>query len=329
MPLTLVLPGLLAHPPERLAQHRTLTTLATFAAPPTLEPNGIEIALLAALHASPATQPAPIAAAGAGLPAAEDFVFHADPILLTVGEGVVLNGRVDDVAQDEAAALMAMLNAHFAEDALTFAAPRPDAWFARLPEAPQVSMTPLAAACNRPLLARLPHGPQAARWRRWQDEIQMLLHEHPVNRQREAAGRAPISGIWFWGGGTWAATSVPRVHAIAGPGRAGDVARGAALRSGDSTEPLQASLEVASRREDTGTVVVAPRANDDALESVLSRFLEPALAALQSGALRELCVVSDGHGAAATWRATRPTLVNRMLAIVRHAALTVPVVGEP
>jgi hypothetical protein len=37
--------------------------------------------------------------------------------------------------------------------------------------------------------------------RRWLNEIQMLLHEHPVNVAREERGEPPLNGIWLWGGG--------------------------------------------------------------------------------------------------------------------------------
>jgi hypothetical protein len=31
--------------------------------------------------------------------------------------------------------------------------------------------------------------------------MQMLLHAHPINEAREAAGQLPINGVWFWGAG--------------------------------------------------------------------------------------------------------------------------------
>jgi hypothetical protein len=32
-------------------------------------------------------------------------------------------------------------------------------------------------------------------------ELQLLLHQAPMNRQREEQGRLPVNSIWFWGGG--------------------------------------------------------------------------------------------------------------------------------
>jgi hypothetical protein len=54
---------------------------------------------------------------------------------------------------------------------------------------------------GRPLDAARLTGPEAGDWSRWQNEAQMLFHQHPVNQAREAAGLPGISGVWTWGGG--------------------------------------------------------------------------------------------------------------------------------
>lgn len=38
-------------------------------------------------------------------------------------------------------------------------------------------------------------------WYRLLTEIQMFLHDHPVNQSRQANGAYPINSFWFWGGG--------------------------------------------------------------------------------------------------------------------------------
>ena len=32
-------------------------------------------------------------------------------------------------------------------------------------------------------------------------ELQLLLHQAPMNREREETGRRPVNSVWFWGGG--------------------------------------------------------------------------------------------------------------------------------
>ena len=61
---------------------------------------------------------------------------------------------------------------------------------------------PPEAALGAPLIPYLAAGPDAARWRRWQNELQMLLFEHAVNRRREASAHVGVDSVWLWGGGT-------------------------------------------------------------------------------------------------------------------------------
>jgi len=41
---------------------------------------------------------------------------------------------------------------------------------------------------------------QPVQWRRLQTEIQMVLHQHEVNEEREQQGLQPINSVWCWGG---------------------------------------------------------------------------------------------------------------------------------
>ena len=47
----------------------------------------------------------------------------------------------------------------------------------------------------------LPSGRDAAALRRLGTEIEMWLHDHPVNAERAERGQPPITGLWLWGGG--------------------------------------------------------------------------------------------------------------------------------
>jgi len=48
----------------------------------------------------------------------------------------------------------------------------------------------------------LPSGEGTAKHRNLLSEIEMALHEHEVNLNREANGHLPINSLWLWGGGT-------------------------------------------------------------------------------------------------------------------------------
>ena len=44
-------------------------------------------------------------------------------------------------------------------------------------------------------------GDSLEQYHRINTEIQMLLHEHPVNQRRQGDGLPPINSLWLWGGG--------------------------------------------------------------------------------------------------------------------------------
>ena len=47
----------------------------------------------------------------------------------------------------------------------------------------------------------LPMGADAHKHRKLSSEIEMALHEHEVNIQRQKDGLQPVNGLWIWGGG--------------------------------------------------------------------------------------------------------------------------------
>jgi hypothetical protein len=49
-----------------------------------------------------------------------------------------------------------------------------------------------------------PAGENAAELRRLGAEIEMWLHEHPLNRARAGRGQLPANALWLWGGGATA-----------------------------------------------------------------------------------------------------------------------------
>lgn len=176
-----------------------------------------------------------------------------------------------------------------------------------------------------------PTGPGAAGLRRLMSEIEMWLHEHPVNLQRVARGARPVNALWLWGGAT------PQRPAIAGygvaaaaaatpagsdrhpaPGATPDAAPdGAGMLAGDDTVPQcvhadeawtravarLAGLELAPEGVApepaafalAGDALVVARwhATDPPDAAAFeARFLEPALAALRRGALGRLTLVT-------------------------------------
>ncbi len=59
---------------------------------------------------------------------------------------------------------------------------------------------PLPEAAGR-AASPLPLDAAYAPWRHALNEAQMVLHAHPVNQARDAAGKPVINSLWPWGGG--------------------------------------------------------------------------------------------------------------------------------
>jgi hypothetical protein len=76
-----------------------------------------------------------------------------------------------------------------------------DEWLLRSESPLQLNtVTPEFAAAN-PLSEILPRGADAGAVRRLMTEMQMLLHEHPVNAKRQARGAPAINAVWVHGEG--------------------------------------------------------------------------------------------------------------------------------
>jgi hypothetical protein len=199
-PHTVVVPGLLwpaglRHVGDRLS---ALPRLLARSNAQSLPPANEEIVLLEVFGLDPLrTSRATIRALGDGL--AEADLICADPVHLSLSpEGLVLSDAGElAIELEEAKALVASLNQQF-EDLGRFILAAPDRWYLRLHEPGRSGAAPLIEVIGRRIDHRLPSEPNM---RRLLNEIQMLLHPHPVNVLREQRGLLPINSIWLWGEG--------------------------------------------------------------------------------------------------------------------------------
>jgi hypothetical protein len=105
------------------------------------------------------------------------------------------------LTEDDASALGALVSSHFGTDELTVAAFVQGAWLLRFARSIDCSTQPPDAVVGHDVHDFMPAGRDGARIRSLMNEIQMLLHEHPVNQRRERARRLPVNGWWLWGFG--------------------------------------------------------------------------------------------------------------------------------
>ena len=103
---------------------------------------------------------------------------------------------------DEVDALVAPLRSLFGDAGFPISTPHPARWYLALPrEAKLPEFSPPEAVLGDDLFSHLPDGPDGRRWRALLNEAQVLLHNHPVNQARAAAGRITANSLCFWGAG--------------------------------------------------------------------------------------------------------------------------------
>ena len=102
----------------------------------------------------------------------------------------------------DAAALVEPLRPLFGDAGFPISAPVPARWYLALPpDAKLPAFAPPEAVLGDDLFNHLPEGPDGRRWRALLNEAQILLHQHPLNAARAAAGQPVVNSLCFWGGG--------------------------------------------------------------------------------------------------------------------------------
>lgn len=115
--------------------------------------------------------------------------------LLSYGEALGLTAA-------DAAALLRPLKPLFGDSGFPIDAPVPSRWYLRLaPGSKLPGFTSPEEALGADMFDQLPEGAEGRRWRALLSEAQVVLHNHPLNAQRAAAGLAPVNSLWFWGPG--------------------------------------------------------------------------------------------------------------------------------
>lgn len=314
MHLTLLVPGLLW--PREILRDTTfdlpLPALSTLLGRGRRSPLAGVDAWLAQAFGLPMPLPAaPLRLLGEGGIAGDAEWLCLDPVHLRISERAAVVDAPANLAlrPEEDAALRESLRPLIEGELI---APVPGHWYLRLPTPVAIETLPLDRAVGRPAAPDLPGGPDGPRWRRLLAEVQPVLHAHAVNRRREDAGLPTVNSLWPWGAGRLPASARHCFdHVLADE----PTLRGLAIAAGIETRPLPARFGPAHGAA-LGRFghLVMPAAGFDAtawraaLTAFEDEWLRPALAALRSGACRQLTLIADGDGRAFEVTATRHDL---------------------
>jgi hypothetical protein len=252
---------------------------------------------------------------------ADPVHLHADQrsLIMVAHEKLNLSGA-------EAAELQRTVAEAFVDQGWQWELPVPNRWYVRLPQPPRIRTHCLAATLGQDILARLPVGEDATFWHRYLNEVQMLLHAHPINQTRVEGGQLAVNSVWFWGGGR-----LPPVAQAPWTQLRSDHFPACALAryAGIEHAPLPAGggIELGGASAMHSELVVLdelyrparlsdPYAWLDALSGLEQRWFAPLLTALRRGAFGALTLVTDdGRVCSARsaelrrwWRRVRPAV---------------------
>ena len=234
-----------------------------------------------------------------------------DPVHLRLErERLVLAGdEVLAVNEEEAAALVDTLNGYFPELGV-FHAAAPDRWYLKLAGGPTSdALLRLKAPAPSEVIGRSVEGlladlTEEREVRRLLNEIQTVLHAHPANQRRDAAGRATLNSLWLWGGGRLpqrrkAMTGFDGVHGadalVRGLARLGGVPELPHVDSAEALLALNAAKHALVVLNDLSSPVQyedGPRYRRTLLD-LESRWFGPAWQALAGGRLDDLAGIAD------------------------------------
>jgi hypothetical protein len=116
---------------------------------------------------------------------------------------VLTSTEILDIQASEADALFESVKDIFAEMSSATHRSKPHKWFIESPALQTLSTVSTAQAEGRNIDHWMPSDTSlegvARQWRKWQNEIQMIWFNHPVNEARQAEGMLSINSVWISG----------------------------------------------------------------------------------------------------------------------------------
>ena len=230
------------------------------------------------------------------------FRLRADPVHLRadIADLVLFDAARADLSRAEADALARIVNDALGPDGPHIDAAHPHRWYVALDAPARIATTPLSLATGARVSEAMPRGPDAPRWHRWMNEVQMALHECPVNAERERRGAVPINSVWPWGAGSLPpAAPAPFVGTWSDEALVRGLARHAGVERGAMPAGARAWLD-GEPRPGVHLVVFADlypavrRADIDLWRSAVAHFsaawAQPLLGALDRGAVARVAM---------------------------------------
>ncbi|MES2757697.1 MAG: hypothetical protein V4693_10015 [Pseudomonadota bacterium] len=145
---------------------------------------------------------------GYGLDPADGAWFIVNPAHIEISRTFLMmtDSRRLGLVESHSRALFDSARPYFEDSGHTLLYGDAMTWFMRADGWSALDTASADAATGMNLTDWMPLGERAIDYRKLQNEVQMLWHQHPANAEREARGFATINGFWPWGAATAADT---------------------------------------------------------------------------------------------------------------------------
>ena len=132
-----------------------------------------------------------------------DWVLRCDPACIHADmDRAVLMGHGElGLTPDETEQLVMIINAHVEQDGWQIEAHGVDRWYVKGLDKNRIQTTTPHEILGEDIKHALPRGEDGSYWCSIMNECQMLLHDLPVNLERQSRGLLPVNSLWFWGAG--------------------------------------------------------------------------------------------------------------------------------
>ncbi|KPJ95149.1 MAG: hypothetical protein AMJ55_04575 [Gammaproteobacteria bacterium SG8_15] len=134
---------------------------------------------------------------------ADHWYIHCDPVVIQPNRDhlMLLGNDMLDYSEQDAEQLISDINATYSDQPWQVKMLSPRQWVMEMPHTPAIHTCSMHSTVGRRINDFLPQGQDARAWHALMNELQMLLHSHPVNQSRNMSGRVAANSVWFWGEG--------------------------------------------------------------------------------------------------------------------------------
>lgn len=124
----------------------------------------------------------------------------AQPVFFSLQRDSFALESVVSLSVEEYQSITETLNHHFQQENIQFIPSKTHQyWLMHTPEEWQVSTSLVQSVLRQNIKTMMPQGPDANKLRQISNQVQMLLHEHPVNQRRLKQSKVEVNSVWLSG----------------------------------------------------------------------------------------------------------------------------------